>query len=183
MKYAAFFRGINVGGKNMVNMAQLKKLFSDIGFQNVRTYIQSGNVVFDAEEDAAQASEKIRRNFYDVFGFDCTVMLRTSQEIEKIIDSLPFSGQKISDAEAADTTVEHLYVYLMDGSDIREKFNELVSNYSGHDSISLGTNEVYLLCHESIRNSKPAVLLNKLNVPLTSRNWKTMCKIREIITE
>ncbi len=45
MKYAAFFRGINVGGKNIVKMAELKKLFSDLGFQKVETYIQSGNVV------------------------------------------------------------------------------------------------------------------------------------------
>lgn len=50
MKYAALFRGINVGGKNIVKIAKLKKLFADLGFESVRTYIQSGNVVFEADE-------------------------------------------------------------------------------------------------------------------------------------
>ena len=182
MKYAAFFRGINVGGKNTVKMAELKKLFSDLGFQKVQTYIQSGNVVFDAEEDVAHAAWKIQKCFSAAFGFECAVVLRTVREMAGIIESLPFSEREIEEASSSNPAVEHLYVYLMEGSDVGEQFDGLVRAYAGRDQMRLGTNEIYLLCHESIRDSKLAASLGKLKVSLTARNWKTINKLYEMMT-
>lgn len=182
MRYVAFFRGINVGGKNIVKMAELKKLFYGFGFQKIQTYIQSGNVVFDAEENASQVMDKIREGFLAAFGFESALMLRTAEEMTGIIDGLPFSEEEISEAETSDPAVEHLYVYLLDGTDVRERAEQLLSSYTGPDLMRIGTNEIYLLCHESVRNSKLAVLLGKLNVPMTARNWKTITKLSEMIT-
>ena len=183
MKYVAFFRGINVGGKNIVKMAELKKLFFDLGFQKVETYIQSGNVVFDTEENVIQAAKKIQKGFSAVFGFECALTLRTAREMADIIEALPFCEQEINEAVASDPAVEHLYVYLLDGADIREQFDEIICTYTGRDRMRLGANEIYLLCHESIRNSKLAALLGKLKVSLTARNWKTISKLYEMIRE
>ncbi len=183
MRYVAFFRGINVGGKNIVKMAELKKLFSGFGFQKIQTYIQSGNVVFDAEENASQVMEKIREGFFAAFGFESALMLRTTEEMTGIMEDLPFSEQEIREAEASDPAVEHLYVYLLDGTDVRERAEQLLSSYTGPDLLRIGANEIYLLCHESVRNSKLAVLLGKLNVPMTARNWKTITKLSEMMNE
>lgn len=63
--YAAFFRGINVGGKNIVKMKDLVKLFTDLGFEKVKSYLQSGNVVFESEEAEAEMKKRIRTAFTD----------------------------------------------------------------------------------------------------------------------
>ncbi len=100
-----------------------------------------------------------------------------------IIEALPFYEQEINEAVASDPAVEHLYVYLLDGEDIRQQFDEIICTYTGRDRMRLGANEIYLLCHESIRNSKLAALLGKLKVSLTARNWKTISKLYEMIKE
>lgn len=183
MKYVAFFRGINVGGKNIVKMAELKKLFSELGFQGVQTYIQSGNVVFETEDDAVRARRKIEEGFSSAFGFACAVTLRTAGELAAMADALPFDRREIEEAEAANPAVEHLYVYLLDGTDVREQFDELVRAYAGQDRMELRANEIDLLCRESIRTSKLAAALGRLKTPVTARNWKTICKLREMMGE
>lgn len=185
MKYAAFFRGINVGGKNMVKMAELRKLFSDLGFQKVQTYIQSGNAVFEAGENASQATKKIQDGFSAAFGFECAVMLRTAEEMTGIVEGLPFSEQELSEAAAACPEAEHLYVYLLDELDTgrRRQFDEMIGAYSGRDRMKLGEGVIYLMCRESIRNSEPAARLSKLRVSMTARNWKTISKIHEMMSE
>ncbi|SHN82026.1 Uncharacterized conserved protein, DUF1697 family [Desulfitobacterium chlororespirans DSM 11544] len=166
-----------------MKMTELKKLFSDLGFQKVQTYIQSGNVVFDTEDNATQAMQKIQKGFSTAFGFECAVMLRTAREMADMVEVLPFSEGEINEAVASNPAVEHLYVYLLDGADIRQQFDGLICTYTGRDRMVLGANEIYLLCHESIRDSKLATSLGKLKVSLTARNWKTISKLYEITRE
>src|SRR5579862_4569926 len=89
--YVAMLRGINVSGHKTVKMEQLRSSFSALGFSNVTTYVQSGNVVFEAPNDSvASLSGKIERKILLAFGFSVPVFLRTAKEIGEIIKRNPF---------------------------------------------------------------------------------------------
>lgn len=86
-KYVALLRGINVGGNNKVEMAKLKKVFESLGFANVSTYINSGNILFETDKDelAATIERALRKNF----GFDIRVVVRTKKNIDKLCKNIP----------------------------------------------------------------------------------------------
>jgi uncharacterized protein (DUF1697 family) len=181
MNYAAFFRGINVGGRNKVKMADLKQLFHDCGFSKVETYIQSGNVLFESDEDEYLLPDIIFHAFTERFGFQSHVVLRSRNEIYEIISALPFSNKEIEQAVAKNPEVEHVYVFLSNGNIDPKAIETLCLAYDGEDKLLVGKRELYLLCYQSVRNSKLAMSLSKLNVSLTSRNLKTMLKIYELL--
>ncbi len=92
-KYVAFLRGINVGGKKKVPMSDLKKTFESLGFQNVKTLLNSGNIVFEGEKADSQT---IETKLKSQFGFDIPVIIRTHEELQKLIDTNPFKGIKLT---------------------------------------------------------------------------------------
>lgn len=183
MRYVAFFRGINVGGKSIVKMQALKGLFEALGYQGVRTYIQSGNVVFDAAEAADQIKEKVSGAFCASFGFDSAVLLRSQDEMDAMLAALPFSPQEMSEAALANPEVEHLYVYMLDRAPSSDAIARLEREHGGPDRLRAGRHEVYLLCHDSIRTSKLAAALVKLHPAMTARNWKTISKLAMWLNE
>lgn len=183
MKYIALFRGINVGGKNTVKMADLKHFLADMGCQNVQSYIQSGNVVFDASAGQNELIDKIQEGFARTFGFDSALILRTLEEWTAIITGLPFSEKELHEAAAAKPDVEHLYVYLAEDRLPTAAIEQLKAAYHGKDAFHIGKREIYLLCYDSIRDSKLAASLSKLGVPLTARNWKTIEKLHEMAVD
>ncbi|WP_238883806.1 DUF1697 domain-containing protein [Clostridium sp. YIM B02551] len=172
--FIALLRGINVGGKNIIKMAELKKVFESIGFLEVKTYIQSGNVLFKSNENIIK--EKLEREIEKAFKISLTVVLRTSSELEDIINNCPFSDEQIKDAESQSDT-ECLYVALLLSSPLQENVEKLSSYKSENDEYSVIGKDVYLLFKNSIRNSKLANNLHKLDVPVTVRNWKTINKL------
>ncbi len=90
MTYLALLRGINVGGKNVIKMADLKKLFEEEGYQHVQTYIQSGNVIFTSPEtDQAQLTEKIEQMLASAFSYHGKIVLVSRDELEQVISDMP----------------------------------------------------------------------------------------------
>ncbi|MGL5514534.1 MAG: DUF1697 domain-containing protein [Sporomusa sp.] len=183
MKYVAFFRGINVGGKNKVKMDDLKKLFYYCGFDNIKTYIQSGNVLFVSDKDKSELAGIISSAFATRFGFQSHVVLRSADEMSVIMSDFPFTNAEIQQAERISPDVEHVYIYFSNDIIDSTIVGNLCSAYSGKYKLHRGERELYLLCYLSIRDSKLASLLAKLDTPLTSRNQKTICKIYELLTE
>jgi len=177
VKYVAFFRGINVGGKNIAKMADLSRLFIGLGFRDVKTYIQSGNVIFSSDMEQHLLIPVIEQAFKEQFCFSSAVVIRSGAEIESIVDSLPFRDAEIEQAQNENPDVEHIYIYLSNDTIDIEKVNRLCASYSGKDRFQIMDCEIYLLCFQSIRDSKLAAMLTKLPQPLTSRNFKTMEKI------
>jgi uncharacterized protein (DUF1697 family) len=177
MKYAAFFRGINVGGKNLVKMADLKRLFETLGFQDVRTYIQSGNVIFATDKSKDAAVTEIKIAFLNAFGFESAVILRSADEMSEIIHCLPFTDDELKAVQTANPAVEHLYVFMLEQAPPEAELSKIYDAYAGNDKLHMGKRDLYLLCCESIRDSKLAVSLGKLPVAFTSRNWKTTTKM------
>ncbi|MFT4104147.1 MAG: DUF1697 domain-containing protein [Lacrimispora sp.] len=183
MKYTALFRGINVGGKNIVKMENLRQLFLDLGVSKVKTYIQSGNVVFETDLEETYLQGAIHTGFAERFGFESHVILRDINEIETLITQIPITPDEIAAAEAADPKVEHLYVCFLDIAPEQSQIDSICREYVGKDMLLAGEKELYLLCYESIRNSKMAVYIGKSFPVSTMRNWKTVNKLYGMMTD
>lgn len=179
--YIALLRGINVGGKNIIKMADLKRIFEAAGLSEVKTYIQSGNVLFKSGEEEEPLRNKIEHEIETTFGFSVSVVLRTAAELEKIILNSPFSEKEISDAEQPDA--ESFYIALLASAPLQERIERLEVYRSESDEFRIVGRDVYLLFHHSIRNSKLANNLQKLDVTATVRNWKTINKLAALAKE
>ena len=183
MKYVVLFRGINVGGKNVVKMSSLKQLLLDLGMQNVQTYIQSGNAVFESDLDETSLRDKINDDFIKIFGFESSVIIRNIDEMQYLIAQFPFTPDEMAAAEAADPQVEHLYVYFLNGPPEQSQLDLVCKDVFGPDKLRAGKRELYLLCHQSIRISKLAVRMSKIFDTATVRNWKSVCKLYDLLTK
>jgi len=95
-RYIAFLRGINVGGHH-VKMEQLRELFTELGFNNVKSYINSGNIFFDSENiDKQDLTHKIEERLYITLGYEVPTFLRTTKELESILSQDAFRGIELN---------------------------------------------------------------------------------------
>ena len=181
MRYVALLRGINVGGKNSVKMNDLVQLLQELDLHKVKTYIQSGNAVFESDLEEEMLLEMLQKGFFKRFGFESNVLIRSIDEIRDILEKLPFQASEITAAEAADPDVEHLSVYFLKNIPDQKQMDTILEGYSGPDIICSGTREVYLLNHQSIRVSKLAIRTSKVFASATLRNWNTVNKLYELL--
>ncbi len=170
--YVALLRGINVGGHRLIKMPELKRMFEAMGFDRVRTYIQSGNVVFapvEADEQAEALRRRIEAEIAARFGFPVTVVLRTAAELERVIAGCPFAADALAEGES-------LYVALLADAPSPDAVERLRSSDSGSDEARVAGREVYLLYRRSMRDTPltNAFLERTLGVAATTRNWRTM---------
>lgn len=173
----ALLRGINVGGQKMIKMADLKSIFESMGFLHVRTYIQTGNVIFETDEDCTDLlRENTEHRLADALGYEVPVILRTLTELEDIIRNNPFDGSEITDPK-------QLYVSFLSAEPAGESVNEL-ARYTGggDDEIRVIHREVYLLCRQPYHKTAYSnhFLERKLKVQATARNWNTVNKVISI---
>ncbi|NIK79157.1 uncharacterized protein (DUF1697 family) [Paenibacillus castaneae] len=174
--YIALLRGINVGGKNIIKMAELKRMFEAMGLGPVQTYIQSGNVLFQSNAEEAPLRKQIEHEIEAVFGFPVIIVLRTIEELRAIAANCPFSEEAITEAEAS-SDAESLYVSMLLEEPAQEGIDRLDPYRSDSDDYVIKGRDVYLLFRHSTRNSKLSNNLHKLGVPATVRNWKTINKL------
>ena len=182
MKYVALFRGINVGGKNIVSMKGLERFLLDLGLSKVKTYIQSGNVVFETALGETALLDLIKTGYLDRFGFESNTLIRNIDEIRVLIEALPITATEIAEAEVADPQVEHLYVYFLDCAPTAIQIDAIYNAAIDPDTLRVGKREVYLLCHQSMRLSKLAARISKTFDSATARNWKTVNKLYELLS-
>lgn len=182
MKYVVLLRGINVGGKNIIKMNDLKQLLLDLNFKNIQPYIQSGNVILDSDLDETSLHNKISDGFVKQFGFEIVMIIRNIDEIQYLIAQMPFSPDEMIAAETADPQVEHLYVYFLESPPEESQIEAIRRKYAGSDTLRVGKRECYLLCHQSIRKSKLAGYTSKVFNTATVRNWKSVCNLYDMMT-
>jgi uncharacterized protein (DUF1697 family) len=174
MKYAAFLRGINVGGKNKVKMETLRKICAAIGFERVKTYINSGNVIFEtAKTGDKKLAESLEKAIEKEFALNIKVMVRSVAEIEEIVKNNPFKGQFENDKD--------LHVFFLDEELAAEKREQLLSNNNENEQFAVGKREIFCLLRISVLDSLIGkdYIGKKLKVPATARNWRTVNKILE----
>jgi uncharacterized protein (DUF1697 family) len=173
--HIALLRGINVGGRNKLPMADLAKTFQDGGCTKVRTYIQSGNVIFEAPTELVERlptfiSEKIRGKF----GYSIPVVMRAAEELEQIIRENPFRG------EGADE--KKLHVAFLAHEPEAQKAAELDPDRSPPDEFILKGREIFLHLPNGVARTKftNAYFDSKLGTVSTLRNWRTTLKLYEL---
>lgn len=171
----ALLQGINVGGNRKIKMADLRQALEEIGLGSVQTYIQSGNVLFESDLGESVLRETIERKIEEAFGFSVNVIIRSADEMERIVGSCPFTPSEISEAEASGEG-ESLYVSLMLDSPEPVTIEKWETYCNDREDLRVNGREVYLLFKDSVRNSKLAGQLVKAGV-CTMRNWKTMNKL------
>ena len=173
MKYVAFLRGINVGGKNKVKMETLREVCSSLGFENVKTYINSGNVIFEtAKMSDKKLAAQIESAIEKEFALKIKVMVRTFEEIKDIIENNPFDGQFENEKD--------LHVFFLDEELPTEKRELLLSN-NENEQYAVRRREIFCLLRVGFSDSLMGkdYISKKLKVSATARNWRTVNKILE----
>jgi uncharacterized protein (DUF1697 family) len=171
--FVAFLRGINVGGNKTIPMARLKALFETLGFESVRTHLNSGNVAFaSGEKDRAGLTKEIEAAIEKEFGFRPATMLRDAAALKKIVAKNPF-------AEMAKDDPSHLVVMLLSAKPDKDAGKRLAAAYQGPEEIRIVGEEAYVTYPNGIGKSKLTnTLLEKhLGVSGTARNWNTVTKL------
>ncbi len=175
--YIALFRGINVGGKHALPMNELVALLEDLDCRNVKTYIQSGNAVFKSKDtDVSRLSHNISVAVKQRRGFEPDVLLLGVEELEKAITDNPFPK--------AETDPKALHVGFLASAPEDSDLTSLESLKRDSERFHLIDNVFYLYAPEGVGRSKLAAHAEKLlGVSMTDRNWRTVCKIREMAKE
>lgn len=172
-RYIAFLRAINVGG-HTVKMDRLRKLFAELGFSSVETFIASGNVIFETEEKNAQALEnRIERHLRESLGYEVATFLRTASELAAIARYKPFPAAEL-EAEG-----NMLYVGFLAASPEARVRQALLDLRTDIDEFHVHERELYWLCRKKFSESKVsgAMLEKRAAMPATLRNVTTVRKI------
>lgn len=175
--YICLVRGINVGGKHLLPMKELRTLFEDLGLQNVRTYIQSGNVVFQsAEERGMRLSDAISAAMLDRFGFKPQVLLLSSGAFEAAMGANPFPE--------AEVEPNSLHLYFLASSPVQPDLAVLEELRKDGERFRLVDRVFYLHAPQGIGRSKLAANVEKsLGVPVSARNWRSVSRIMALAQE
>lgn len=176
MKYISILRGINVSGKKKIIMKDLKALYESLGLENVQTYIQSGNVIFDSVEKTSIINSEIENAISQKYGFDVPVQLRELSHFGNIIKSCPF--------EELDLVEEgtRVMVTFLDALPTEENIEALMTYVKEPERLVIMGREVYLHCPNGYGRTKlnNNFLEKKLQVGATTRNWKSVLKLYEL---
>lgn len=174
--YICILRGINVSGQKIIKMEALKELCIALHFQNIQTYIQSGNIVFQTKKTASEELEKeISKGIATKFGFDVPVILIELTEWEDILSANPFLKD-----ETKDNTYFHISFLSKNPS--HEDFTKIEAVRYAPDEFYLVGRAIYLYCPNGYGNSKLTnnFFEHKLNLVATTRNWKTSNELLRI---
>lgn len=174
--YLALLRGINVSGKKIIKMEYLRKLMGDAGYNNVKTYIQSGNIVFESTEKSKdKVAKTIEALIEKNYGFDVTVFVTDKKSVEQAIDNNPF----IEDREEEPAGFKKLYVTFLSEVPSEENMQKLRQAPIGNDLIALVGDILYFNMESKASDSKLSNTLieSKLKLRATTRNWNTALKL------
>jgi uncharacterized protein (DUF1697 family) len=174
--YVAMLRGINVGPGKIVKMERLRALFGVLGFDDVRTYVQSGNVVFESEQKSPTGlSNKIEEKIQRDFGFTVPVLVKTSKEIEQIVSDNPLVKEKGIDRSK-------LHITFLSDAPPKTAVKALEPLATGRERFRILNRAIYLYCPDGYGNTKLSnnAIEKKLSVVATTRNWRTVNALLEM---
>jgi uncharacterized protein (DUF1697 family) len=174
--YVALLRAVNLGGYGRLSMADWRKLLDGLGFKNIETYIQSGNAVFDATGSAAKVKAAVAAGLEKLMGAPVEVMLRTHEELSRIIAGNPFAAEAATDGA-------RVHVAFLAGpapAVAQDALARIVKQYPARrDRFHLVGDVVYLHLPDGAAETKFSgkTLDRAIGVPGTGRNWNTVLKL------
>jgi uncharacterized protein (DUF1697 family) len=174
MRWVALLRAVNLGARNKVPMAALRERLTDAGYENVRTYVASGNVLLDGPAGGSALGTALERLVADAFGVTTTVILRKPRDLAGVVAAHPFDG---------DTSETH--VAFLAARPATAAAARLAAIDPGADLAMLAGSEVYLRLPRGVHGSRLSVarIEKLLGVPATLRNWRTVAALAELAAE
>jgi uncharacterized protein (DUF1697 family) len=178
-RYVALLRGINVGGKNLIKMPALKACFEANGFEDVATYIQSGNVLFSSTgEKAAELTQRIEAMLAEAFAYEATVVVRSRTQMRAVVERAPkgFGSQPAK--------------YRYDAIFLKEPLTAKAAMTSvptkpGVDEAHAGTGVLYFsrLTEKATQSRLNRIVASPIYPNVTIRNWNTTTKLERMVSE
>jgi uncharacterized protein (DUF1697 family) len=169
-KYISMLRGINVGGQKRLPMEIVKEIYQAEGFRSVKTYLQSGNVVFESgENDLSKLTSDIEKRIQQTCGYQVEVFIRFPVEFKRILQNNPF----LKDQRVEQSKLHVTFLYQVPAASAWEK---IITPAGSADVFAPGTQEIYLHCPNGYGRSKlsNSFFERKLGVVATTRNWNTV---------
>ena len=166
--YIVFLRGINVGGQKKIRMADLRACLLKAGFQTVRTYIQSGNLIVVSPKTKCEVSRQIKQLIQDNFGFDVPVLSLEFKELQSIINANPYP--------ATDEDNKGIYFVLLFEEPDSSLTKNLQEEKFEQEEFTITPSCIYLNCQLGYGKTKfnNNFFERRLKIGATARNWKTM---------
>lgn len=174
--HIALLRGINVSGHNKIKMVELKQLFLNLGFTDVTTYIQSGNVIFKSSEiNNSKIEQQIIEHVKQLFGHTINVLVLTKKNLNTVFVSNPFLQNKAID-------IKTLYAILLKDNYFTEGIKLIEPYLTNKEELKVIGNCAYIHYPSGAGKSKLTINIieKKLKTTATSRNWRTITKLVEL---
>ena len=188
MRYVALLRGINVTGKNMIKMETLRATFESLGFKNVVSYINSGNLAFDVRSPRVSSPHVSKGSTFESklvaklegaikkdFGLSISVMVREQKSIAEVLANNPFDGKY--------ETHKQMHVLFMREEMTAERQAALAEQQTKREKFAVKGREIYAMLLDGVAESvlfKNNFIEGKLKTPITGRNWRTVQKLAEL---
>jgi uncharacterized protein (DUF1697 family) len=175
--HIALLRGINVGSHNRIPMPRLRDLLGELGYEDVRTLVQSGNIVLTSSKSPERLASDLQREIADAFDVDTPVVVRTRDELARVIERDPLSH--IADE------LKRYQVTFMDRALTQEVLDKLGSLDVAPEQFVVDGREIYAWHPDGMQRSKlgQALAGQRLRVVATARNWNTVTKLLELADE
>jgi len=172
--YIALFRGINVGGRNILPMKSLTELFESMGCENIKTYIQSGNVVFQTKQDSKlELTKQLSSKVHESHGFEPKVLLLDKSELASAVANNPFPVEE----------GKLLHFFFLSEAAESPDLEKIDAAKVPTESYKLSDQVFYLYAPDGVSRSKLFAKVEKcLGVPATARNWNTVSKLSSMIS-
>jgi uncharacterized protein (DUF1697 family) len=170
MVYISILRGINVSGQKLIKMDALRALYENLGFKDVTTYVQSGNVVFNTKTtDVLKLEKKIAAQINTEFGYEVPVLVLTIDQLKKVIQNNPFLKDKQKD-------VAFFHVTFLSQPPVKNQLTGIEEKKTAGEAVALVDTVIYLYCPNGYGKTKLTnnFIETKLKVDATTRNWKTV---------
>jgi uncharacterized protein (DUF1697 family) len=173
-QHIALLRGINIGSRNRIAMPALREALTDAGFKDVRTYVQSGNIVLSNPAKADAVAAKIRRLIAREFGLDIAVVVRTRAQLAKVVELNPLG--KVAKNH------KRYQVSFLDDKPTRDVIKRVEAAAVDNERVVAHGREIYAWHPEGVARSKLWALLAgmQLGTTATARNWTTVTKLLEL---
>lgn len=174
-QYIALFRGINVGGKNILPMKELTDILTSLGCTDIQTYIQSGNVVFSSSKKSVKnIAADISSTISKAKGFEPTVLLLTDRHLQDAIATNPYDT----------SSGKALHFFFLAQPPKKPNIERLESLKTAIEQFTLTKSVLYLYAPDGIGRSRLAAAVEKsLGIPVTARNWNTVAKLAEMVKQ
>lgn len=175
--YISLLRGINVGGRNKIKMADLRKLYEQLGHEDVETYIQSGNVIFKSKQsDVTLLENQIKEQILADYGYHISIIIKKADLIKTVIESNPY-------LQGRNEEIKLLCVTFLSGIPNPELVNQIKDFKYKEDEFIIQNDHVFLFTPGGYGKTKLSnnFFEKKLKVSATTRNWKTVLKLQEMV--